>query len=74
MKSGAQQITNLQLELVKLFSYDLPDTQLKEIRKLLADYFAEKASDEMDKVWIEKNWTNKSIELLSKKHLRSTYK
>lgn len=40
-------LSNLQLELVKLFRYELPDEQLLEIRRLLARYFAQKVTDEM---------------------------
>lgn len=55
-------LTNLQLELLKLFSFNLTDNQLIEIRRLMANYFAEKASDEMDKLWDEKGWTNETME------------
>lgn len=55
-------LTNLQLELLKVFSIELPDEQLVEIRDLLAGYFAEKASVEMDKLWEEKGWTNETMD------------
>lgn len=55
-------LTNLQLELLKLFSLDLSDEDLLEIRRLLAKYFAEKASDEMDRLWDEKGWTDETME------------
>ena len=55
-------LTNLQLELLKLFSLDLSDDQLIEIKRLIANYFAEKASDEMDKLWEEKGWTNETMD------------
>ena len=41
-------LTNLQLELLKLYSLDLSDDQLLEIKRLIANYFAEKASDELN--------------------------
>ena len=71
MRSNPQHITNLQLELVKLFRHDLPEEQLIEIRQLLSDYFAEKATEEMEKVWVAKKWTAKKMKELSKKHLRT---
>lgn len=37
-------LTNLQIELLKLFDYELSEEQLIEIRKLLSTYFAEKAT------------------------------
>lgn len=62
----AKSLSNLQLELLKLYANDLPDEQLVEIRQLLAHYFAHKATEAMDAVWAEKglteqdmvNWTN----------------
>jgi hypothetical protein len=37
MSSG--KLSNLQMELLKVFNHDLPDEQVLEIRSLLADYF-----------------------------------
>ena len=67
-------LTNLQLELIKIFSYQLEDKQLIEIKNLLAKYFANKASDEMDKLWDENSWTDKTMESWSDEHLRTSYK
>ena len=55
-------LSNLQLELVKLFRYELPDEQLLEIRRLLARYFAQKVTDEMSQLWEEKGWSDETIE------------
>ena len=46
-------LTNLQLELLKLYSLELNDKDLTAIQRLIARYFADKASDEMDKLWQE---------------------
>ena len=55
-------LTNLQLELLKLFSIGLSDVELVEIRRMLAKYFAEKASDEMDRLWEENKWTDETMD------------
>jgi hypothetical protein len=44
-------LTNLQQELLKIFSIELSDKELLEIKHLLATHFASKASDEMDRLW-----------------------
>lgn len=67
-------LTNLQLELLKLFSFNLSDQQMKEIRVLLSQYFAEKATQEMDQLWESKNWSNETMVQWSKEHLRTKYK
>ncbi len=45
---AAKKLTNLQIELLEVFKYELSDTQIKEIRSLLVDYFAEKVTSGMD--------------------------
>jgi len=74
MKTSTNKLTNLQLELVKLFSYDLKENQLREIRSLLAQYFAEKATTEADKLWKEKGWSNKTMIKWANEHNRTPYK
>ncbi|MCB9304915.1 MAG: hypothetical protein H6566_30155 [Lewinellaceae bacterium] len=55
-------LTNLQLELLKLYSLELSEEQLLEVKRLLANYFAEQASDEMDRLWEERGWNNETME------------
>lgn len=55
-------LTNLRLELLKLFSLDLSEEDLLAVRRMLAKYFGEKASDEMDRLWNEKGWTDETME------------
>lgn len=58
----AQKLTNLQIERIRLFSYQVPDNQIIEIKDLLAKYFADVATREMDKLWDENQWTNETME------------
>lgn len=74
MQTTTSNITNLQLELMKVFSYNLEEKQLLEIKEILAHYFAERATIEMDKVWEEKHWSSATMEQWSKEHLRTPYK
>ncbi|MCB9282655.1 MAG: hypothetical protein H6563_01160 [Lewinellaceae bacterium] len=67
-------LSNLQLELLKLFSFNLSDQQIKEVRVLLSRYFAEKATQEMDQLWEDQNWADETMEQWSKEHLRTKYK
>lgn len=71
--SATHNLTNLQLELLKLFKYELPDNQIQEIKILLSKYFANKASDEMDKLWEENNWNDETMEDWKHEHLRTKY-
>ena len=68
------QMTNLQLELLKTFSYDLSESQISEIKAMLARYFAGKVTTEMDRFWDGENWSDETIEKLSEEHWRTEYK
>ena len=50
--------SNVQLELLKLYSTDISDSELEEVKQKLADFFAKKATEEADKLWDEKNMDN----------------
>lgn len=67
-------LSNLQLELIKLFSYQLSEKQLKDIRALLASYFAQQATEEMNKLWEENNWTTETMRQWGNEHMRTKYK
>ncbi len=69
----AQKLTNLQLELLKVFSYQLNQQQLTDIKNLLANYFAEQATKEVDKLWEENNWDENTMETWANEHLRMPY-
>ena len=54
-------LTNLQLELLKLYSMELSEEQLKDVQRLLANYFAKQAGDEMDRLWEEQSWNEDTM-------------
>ena len=64
-------LTNLQLELLKLYSKNIPSNDLSEIKQLIAQYFAEKMTIEADKIWEEKQYKEEDLLNL---HLRTEYK
>lgn len=63
-----------QLEILKLFSRDLPEEDLLAIKRLIVKYLADKATRMADQIWKEKGWTDDDMERLSKTHLRTPYK
>lgn len=66
-------LSNLQLELLKIYKYSINDTQLQEIKLILAQYFAKTASDEMDRLWEENGWSNETMNNWANEHLRTPY-
>jgi len=69
----AQKMTQLQLELLKLFSYPINNQQLADIKNMLADYFANQETQEMDKLWEANEWNNDTMNEWANEHLRTPY-
>jgi hypothetical protein len=67
------QLTNLQLELIKTFARPIPEHQVIEIRKLLADYFAKKIDDDVDALFETNQWDASKPNEWLKEHLRTPY-
>lgn len=66
-----QGLSNIQKELLKLYAVNVSDTTLFEIKKLLADYFAEKAALAMDEFWEENNLTEQTMIDWTNEHNRT---
>lgn len=64
-----QPLSNLQLELLKIYARNVSEQDLVQIKLILGQYFADKASDLADKIWVEKDLTEGKI---LGKHNRST--
>jgi hypothetical protein len=67
------QFTNLQLELLKVFSRQVSDDDVKAIRKMLVNYFAEKAMTLADEAWDKNSWTEEDAMRLSNEHHRISH-
>jgi hypothetical protein len=65
-----EKLSNVQIEILKLFRYDLPEKQLNEIKSMLTKYFASSATSEMDKLWEEKEWNTETMQEWVNEHLR----
>jgi len=46
-----EKMSNFQLELLRLYGNGVSEESLREIKMIFAKYFADKATDAMDKVW-----------------------
>ncbi len=55
-------LNNLQIEILKLYSTDMEKSELLELKRILAKYFAHKAISEADQIWKDKNLNNEKIE------------
>lgn len=70
LKTMENYLSNVQIELLKLFSKNVPDKQLHDIKMLMAKYFAEQATQAMDKVWDENKLSDDDMKKWSHEHNR----
>lgn len=66
-------LSNLQLELLRLYSTDVSDSQLLEIKQMLADYFSQQIDEEMTALWDKNRWDEGTIETWKNERLRTPY-
>lgn len=64
-------LSNIQKELLKLYANNISDETLLEIKQILAEYFAEKASSAMDKFWDENDLTGQAMIDWTNEHNRT---
>jgi hypothetical protein len=64
-------MSNLQLELLRLYGNGVSEENLLEIKTILTKYFADKATDAMDKVWDENNLTEQTMIDWTNEHNRA---
>jgi hypothetical protein len=57
-----QTLTNLQLEIVKLYSTEMERQDLLELKQVLANFFAQKAIQEVGHIWDEQHLTDDDME------------
>ena len=55
-------LSNIQLELLKLYSTDINDNELIDIKDYLAKYFANKAINLADTIWEKKCLDNSKMD------------
>lgn len=71
--SNARQedVDQLAREVNKIFSVQLEEKQLHEIRAILARYFADKVTEEMDRLWNDRGWTQETMREWANEHMRT---
>lgn len=62
LKTAPQHLSNLQMELLKLYSTGISDEHLLELKEVIAQFLFEKAKEKADKIWEEKGYDEKTIE------------
>lgn len=61
-------LSNVQAELLKLFSAEISENHLLELKKVMAKFLLDKARDKADAAWDEKGYTDEKLQqILDKK-------
>jgi hypothetical protein len=55
-------LSNVQAELLKLFSAEIPEPHLLELKKVMAKFLLEKARGKADAIWDEKGYTDEKLQ------------
>lgn len=66
-------LSNLQLELLKVFSRQVSDEDVKSIHSMLSKYFADKAMNLADQVWDKNGWTSQDAQKMMNEHNRKKH-
>jgi hypothetical protein len=64
-------LSNVQLELLKMYANNVSDEDLTEIKQLLIAFFAEKITRNAEKTWQEKDYSD---DFFMQQHLRASKK
>jgi len=57
-----QPLSNVQEEILKLYSLDLSPEELTELKTLLGKYYAMKASKEADRIWEKEQFSDDTMD------------
>jgi hypothetical protein len=60
-------LSNVQAELLKVFSADIPDDDLLELKETMAHFLLEKARIKADKIWDDKGYSDEKLQQLLEK-------
>jgi hypothetical protein len=55
-------LTNVQIELMKLFNTNLSEDELVELKRVLSRFFADKAIAKADVIWDEKRLSDEDMD------------
>ena len=65
-------LNEVQVSLLKM-TENLPEEDLKILKKLIIAFKAQRLAELADKVWEEKGWTNETMQSFLNAHMRTLY-
>ncbi|MEM1327080.1 MAG: hypothetical protein AAGI23_14055 [Bacteroidota bacterium] len=66
-------MSNVQLELLQTFNYDLSESDFQSFKQLLINFFAEKISNDVDAFFEENDLDDQVADDWANEHMRTPY-
>lgn len=57
-------LSNVQVELLKLYSTGIADETLLELKRTMAKFFLDKMRNSADKIWVEKGYSDAQLQAI----------
>ena len=73
MEQGME-LNRAQMSILRLLSRMKTVEQVEELRQLISNYYAQKATEEMDKLWDSGEWNEEKNKAVLGEHLRTPYR
>lgn len=67
-------LNEAQLSVLRLLSTMKTAEEVDELRQIISNYYAQKATEEMDRLWEQGDWNEEKNEAVLSEHLRTPYK
>ena len=61
LKPASQPLSNIQMELLKLYSTGVSEEHLLELKEIIAKFLFEKAIERADQIWEQKQYNQDTI-------------
>ena len=74
MMEQSIELNRAQLGIRRLLSRMNTIEQVEELRQIISNYYAQKATEEMDRLWDNGEWGEAQNAAILKEHLRTPYK
>lgn len=67
-------LNKAQLGILRLLSNLNTAEQVQELNDVISSYYAQKATKEMDRLWLTGEWSQEKNDEVLKEHLRTSYR
>ena len=68
------ELNQAQLSILRLLARMNTKEKVDELKQVISNYYAQKATEEMDRLWDSGEWSEEKNEAVLEEHLRTPYK